>query len=94
MDIPKHLEGNTSLIWMHQRRSGNADWMLEGLKLIETDEQGKYKEQHLSAAFELHVKGNQLIILHHPNCIKNVALFKSKVKSMLESIYSGLKDRY
>ena len=94
MDIPKHLEGNTSLIWMHQRRAGNADWMLEGIKLIETDIDGKHKQHQLSKAIELHVKENQLIVLYHPNCTKDVGKFKSKVKSMLESIYSGLKDRY
>ena len=92
--IPKHLEGNTALTWMHQRRSGNDDWMLTGLKYIETDESGAYKQHQLTSAIELHVQEKQLIVLHHPNCMKDEGKFRFKVKKMLENINSSLQERY
>jgi hypothetical protein len=94
MDIPKHLEGNTSLIWMHQRRSGNTDWVMTGLKYITTDENGLYKQHQLEKAFELHVQEKQLIVLHHPNCLIDKVKFESKVRGMLEKINQDLQDRY
>lgn len=95
MERPKHLEGNTALTWMYERRIGNTDWIMEGLRYLETDEQGTYLEdRQIAKAFELHTHNDQLIIVHHPNCMNNEELFHKKIRKTLEKIYQGLQERF
>ena len=94
---PDHMKGNTSKIWMWHRRSGNKNWIMEGIRYVVTDETGRYKNHQLSEMYELHVQENQLVILHHPNCKKDQVTtnkFLSKVRKHLEKIYEDLKDMY
>ncbi|MCM8530058.1 MAG: hypothetical protein NE330_02765 [Lentisphaeraceae bacterium] len=91
---PEYMNGNTSQIWMYERRIGNSDWIMEGIKYIETNEEGMYEDHTISKAFELHVQVNQLVILHHPNCLKHPEKFKQKVREQLEITYQKLLETY
>ncbi len=95
MKRPAHLEGNTALTWMYERRVGNQNWIMEGIKYLQTDEEGKYMEdRQIVKAFELHTQDNQLIVVHHPNCLKDKDMFRAKIKTHLEKIYQGLQERF
>jgi hypothetical protein len=96
MDIkhPEYMKGNTAQQWMWYRRKGVKDWITKGIVYIDTDEQGKYKDYEIKQAFEFHVQEDQLVCLRHPNCMKNEAVFMTKVRRELESIHYNLQERY
>ena len=92
MKEPEHLKGNTSLIWMHHRTSGNEDWCLEGLVYVATDETGRFQDIQITQAFEIHDQGNQVIIPHHPKF--TVDQLQGKVKEVIMARYKELNEKY
>jgi hypothetical protein len=93
MSRPKHIDGNTSLIWMYERSiKKNPDWCLEGLMYQETDESGLYQGIQLSDAFEIHEQLNQVIILHHPKYTRDQ--LKPHVKKKIMTRYENLNLEY